>query len=140
VEEKRMIILPTGECFSDAVDYIECLVRANLPFHDCTIVHALCRVDGQPELGWFAHGWVERGENCIFAGVVAPDAPEHAGEKVWITAEKESFYKDLHVRCPKRYTPRELADWNQKTGNLGPWEEPYVSFTRAAKERRNQNA
>jgi hypothetical protein len=128
-----MIILPTGECFSDAAEYIENLVKGDpdICLENYRVVHAICFIDTQPELGWFAHGWVEHGPAVMFGGIIQ-DGP-HAGEKVWITADKQTFYAGMRVQHIRRYTMRELANWNIKTGNLGPWEEPFTSHTRQAK-------
>jgi hypothetical protein len=131
-----VILLPTGQCFSDACEYIEMLAKTNQSLIGYKVVHAICKAHSQPSLGWFAHGWVERGDTVIFAAVVG-DGPVK-GDRVWVTAEKTTFYKDLKVQHPRRYSLEEVADWNIKTGNLGPWEEPYTNHTRTAKERRRK--
>jgi hypothetical protein len=126
-----MILLPTGECFSDACTYIEEIAKRDEPLEGYSIVHAICLAPDQPELGMFAHGWVEKGEAVVFKSVVGEGPLK--GEEVWVTADRKSFYGHLHIQQPRRYELSEVAYWNRKTGNMGPWEEPYVSFTRQGK-------
>lgn len=125
-----MTILPTGECFSDAMEYLNQKAQIDPAgvlkpgaFH--VVVHAICKDDDTPKLGWFAHGWVEAVDECIFAGII-----QDTGEKVWISILKETYYGGLHIQHPKRYTITEVLYLIERTGTLGPWEEPYACFTR----------
>lgn len=135
-----MIIQPTKECFTDAMEYLEQVakgeVRGLIPsLEQHRLIHAICRAKDQPELGFFAHAWVERDDRVIFAGIIEDDPLGfYNGERVWLESARDNFYADLSPQHIRAYTPREAVEWNKESGHLGPWEEPYTRFTRQGKE------
>lgn len=123
-------ILPTGECFNDAMEIIERLVKDDARrarSDEFKLVHAVCQF---PDGELFAHAWVERSIKndtfVIFCGI-------YNNEKCYFHADRQEFYDDAHVLWGTRYTIYELWQENKKSGHYGPWKEEYRALTRQGK-------
>jgi hypothetical protein len=85
------------------------------------IVHAICEgQNGQ----LFAHGWVEDDcmEVALFAGMLQ-------GEKVYMLARIEEFYKTYNVKESTKYTVKQALKHNLQSGHFGPWKQKYEELT-----------
>lgn len=112
-----MTILPTGECFDDAVAIIAELVEENpgvLVTDEYVIVHAVVAPYGED----MAHAWVESKDTVQFIGIVD-------GERVIVEADRIEFYENIKAKDWTKYTIREAYQEERRTGECGPWEEKY---------------
>jgi hypothetical protein len=106
---------PTGTCFDDALEFV---IEANVPrsnWYKYTIVHGVCVA---PDGHRYAHAWIERGELAI---QVMLDGEERFA----LSLPRGEFYTYYRVRLTTRYTVREAAEENRRTGHYGPWLEQY---------------
>jgi hypothetical protein len=123
---KDPTIYPTGECFTDALDFISEVLTENPEDRDALVeelvlVHGIIldSADGHP----IAHAWVEdtRTGRCIFKGILD-------GEAQYFGASQEEYYADCQVQETTRYTLREVWEHNQRTGHYGPWKPEYLAL------------
>lgn len=136
-----MTILPTGECFTDIVEFAEAL----------TCGGPLCLLDldgkGFPELDpnaillvhgvlhavnpWrslrvgdpYAHAWLEQGDAILHAGL-------WDGRKVYVVFDKAGYYQKHRIEDATAYTLSEACRQNAASGHYGPWEERYLALCR----------
>lgn len=115
-------IMPTHECFDDAVEIVAALVEENrrvMITAEYMIVHAIVAPYGED----MAHAWVESKDTCRFIGLLD-------GERVLVEYDRAMFYDQMHVKDQTRYTILEACQAEQRTGRCGPWEEKYQRITR----------
>jgi len=109
-------IYPTYECFNDALEFL--LLHSGR----LMLVHGICLYpdDGHK----YAHAWVEQdGRFVIFAGI-------HLGKHKYFAALRAEYYTDAKVQEATKYTPREAAMENLRSGHYGPWLEKYKRLCR----------
>jgi len=117
------VILPTGCCFDDILDFQSDLWKADparaMRQH---IVHGICLIPpDQAEADQpYAHGWVEDDiENRVYSSGMVD------GQKVWWAADRDEWYRGMRVQEKTRYTFWEALQMNWKTNHYGPWVETY---------------
>jgi hypothetical protein len=109
-------ILPTYQCFDDAIEYIY-RARHTPPL---TLVHGIAMAsDGSRRL--YAHAWVEEYGKCWDCGIVE-------GQRLWYSVPREEFYAARQIQETTRYTLRQVLRENQRTGTTGPWKPEYQAL------------
>lgn len=128
MHDEERTIRPTNTCFDDALDWIVFRLAADAGALDkLVLAHGICLIPEGPEEGRpFAHAWVEEGEEAWDFGILN-------GEKVAYAQPKEQHAQNLRVQQATRYTVREAAHENQRSGHYGPWREEYAALCRDAK-------
>ncbi len=113
------MILPTGSCFDDALDFLEGLAKEHNPIlrtGRLLLVHAICLA---PDGHEYSHAWVEQDEKfVIFRGI-------WLGVKNYFAASIDEYYRDAKVKDTTKYTPQQACIENHNSGNYGPWVERY---------------
>lgn len=114
-EEGTAVVLPTHECFDDAISNLiwimeqdgrEVAMRGHL-----LIVHAIICPDGED----IAHAWLERdGKIVIFSGIIE-------GEKVLVQCDLAEYYEQSIVKESTKYTLFEAYAEEVRHGHYGPW-------------------
>lgn len=127
-EPLSTVILPTGKCFDDALDFVEWRLLENpeLAHHDnLLVVHGICLVpEDQARAGeLFAHAWVEENNVVWQAGLVD-------GQRVFYGMQLLDFLTELRVQESTRYTLLEAARHNHASCHYGPWEPRYEALCR----------
>lgn len=126
-----MIILPTHQCFDDALDLLAEFASSPWPPLDIVLVHGIAR---QPEDHpfdpgkRFAHAWVEVGGEVWDAGVLDD------GRRVRFSVKCAEYYAHLRIEAPTRYTPEEAWLENVRSGMYGPWKPEYLALCRQPPE------
>ena len=118
-------IYPTHECFNDALEFLGELAKQQNPLlHSgrLILVHGTCL---HPKDGHeYAHAWVEQDEKfVIFAGI-------HNGKHKYFAASRAEYYNDAKVQETTKYTPRQAAQENLRSGHYGPWLDKYKRLCR----------
>ena len=116
-------ILPTNACFDDALELIAERVKETptLAFGRALIlVHGIARglEDGPRPDEPYAHAWVEEGDQCWDAGLLD-------GQRIYYAVSREEFYAARRIQTTTRYTVRQAALENLRTGHFGPWVAEY---------------
>jgi hypothetical protein len=126
-------ILPTFQCFDDAVDAVQSAleqegpawVRAHL-----RVVHGICLAPEGTQYGEpFAHAWVELDRTFVIQGGVID------GTRQFYVCKRTEHYKLLRVQCTTVYTVDDIAWKNRETMHCGPWEPTYRALCAAKGER-----
>jgi len=121
-------IFPTHRCFDDVLDHqAELRTRDPKTAARQLIVHGILLAPedghgvhaGEP----FAHAWVEDDdERRIYeAGILN-------GEKVWWSADRDEWYRKMHVQAATRYTLHAALILNWQHGHYGPWVRAYAAL------------
>jgi hypothetical protein len=114
-----MIIEPTHDCFTDALEYLEGIAQRE-PVHfllQHRLVHGVClmpEVDNKP----FAHAWVEHGDDAIGAGICN-------GHRVYYVTRRRDYYRHFRPQMMTKYTVIQAWQENKRTYHYGPWEDYY---------------
>lgn len=119
-------IYPTNTCFTDALEYLEEELKVKPLVVKAThfLVHGiLTHEDGYQ----YSHAWVEVGEEVTFSGI-------WGGRKVYCTALREEYYREMGFVCCTRYSFQQVLHMNLKHENYGPWEEKYLKLCRNYQE------
>jgi hypothetical protein len=117
-------ILPTHQCFDDAIAYIsERVIRHPHPARlnkILTLVHGIAMAsDGSRRL--YAHAWVEEHGKCWDAGIVE-------GQRIWYSVQREEFYAARQIQETTRYTLHQVLAENRRTHTTGPWKPAYQAL------------
>lgn len=114
-----MTILPTGECFDDAIDIVQQMIRENpeiVHAENLFVVHAVCQ--SKSGVLW-AHAWVEDRINdvdCVlWCGIMN-------GEKACLCTDLRDHYEFHRPTIVIKYTPMDVWRENAKTRHFGPWD------------------
>jgi hypothetical protein len=112
-------ILPTGQCFDDALEYLAERLRS-AP-RDLAkrwrLAHGICR--GNYEGALYAHAWLEEHHDvCWDFGLID-------GTRVAFSMKKHEYYAARHVVECTLYTPRQALAENLRTQHFGPWKDSY---------------
>jgi hypothetical protein len=111
-------LLPTFHCFDDALDYLSERVKASPRLArslSIMLVHGIARSeDGRR----YAHAWVEESGKCW-------DAALYEGQRIWYSVPREEYYAARDIQATTRYTIRQAARLNLRSGHYGPWEPRY---------------
>lgn len=121
-----MNILPTHHCFDDALELVALRVKESPALaygHALTLVHGIAHghVDGPRPGEPYAHAWVEEGARCWDAGLVD-------GQRIYYAVSRDDFYQARGVTDTTRYTPRQAALENLRSGHFGPWQPAYLAL------------
>lgn len=114
------VLRPTGQCFDDALEYLEARVRAHPDLAHRTsliLVHGIARATtdtGEP----YAHAWCEEDGHCWDAALVE-------GSRIYYAVTTVEFYAARQIQETTRYTIREAWLANRRSGHYGPWETKY---------------
>jgi len=124
-------ILPTNTCFDDCLDYIEHIIKTNLPNIESLldrywVVHGIYQLtdlendtntNGEP----FAHGWVfDRHDNSVIQDGYLN------GDRITYSITLTEFYELFKVIDETRYTLKEVHRLNILHNNYGPWKASYI--------------
>lgn len=117
--DEETTVYPTHKCFDDALDFLGELAKQENPMlHSgrLLLVHAIVLDDKGQE---HAHAFVEQDEKfVIFAGI-------HKGKLKYFAATVKEYYADARVKETTKYTPKQAALENLRSGHYGPWVERY---------------
>lgn len=111
-------ILPTHQCFDDAIDRLGELARegGQMP----TLVHGICAADdGTP----YAHAWVENRGLVWDAGMLN-------GQRVSFAVPVLEYWSAKRVGRTWRYTVIEMLRANREHGTYGPWVPELIELCR----------
>ena len=136
-----MTILPTGQCFNDALEFAEALARGDplclldlddvgfpdLDLHTLLLVHGIAHAvnpTGNLRVGDpYAHAWLEQGDKVLHAGL-------WEGRRVYVVFARAGYYQRHRIEDATAYTLREACRHNAASGHYGPWEERYLKLCR----------
>lgn len=120
---REIRVLPTRRCFDDAAEMLcEMLTADPSAIREVKIVHALIETNEPGREGQIiAHGWLEFEDGVFFRGIID-------GETIDLRAPRRQFYKECKPKLIVRYTPREVAELNERTGHTGPWDDVFMPY------------
>lgn len=140
-----MELEPTGDCFTDALEFIESHLWKELgngkPREQVTketderyrLAHGIAYFRNGPWEGEaFSHAWVEEGERVWQAGRTSN------GIRLFFPTDKAEFYRDLRVEDVTLYGLADVLVLNQKSETYGPWEDRYIALCRDDPRRRRE--
>jgi hypothetical protein len=111
-----MTFAPTHQCFDDALDLLERIVKENRhDLDDWRLVHAVCKAEG----GLFAHAWCERNRNEVVTAFIIE------GKHTYVTIPRRDFYRLFEPQMMTKYTVPEAWMHNRRTNHYGPWLDCY---------------
>jgi hypothetical protein len=122
------ILLPTGTCFTDALDLIVEVLQANPADADAleaelVLVHGIVLERDRPT----AHAWVEHEGGCVFKAILD-------GTAQYFRAARDEYYAELRVQETTRYTVHAARICNRQTRSYGPWQHYYRQHCTDAQE------
>jgi hypothetical protein len=111
---KEKLVLPTTECFTDAMYFFHDLVREEGDaMRRVRLVHALLAAPNETPC---AHAWLEDVERHLVFLVGL-----HKGERARFVAQAGEFYGTLTILERLVYTYADAVWHNHHSGHLGPW-------------------
>lgn len=122
------MIRPTHTCFDDAIEFLDALAQVGTSEEEITayaVVHAICVTPAGEQ---FVHAWLERAELVWQLGILND-------EKVPYAVRREEFYEGFRPKKLTRYTARQAAFENVRTGKTGPWLPEYEALCRSGNPR-----
>lgn len=120
-------ILPTHSCFDDALDYLSWRVKRDKRcIHTLFLVHAICLApEGRKKDTPFAHAWVEEEVEGLW---VAWQDGFLRGQRITYSCDRDALVASLRVQEFTRYTVKQAAEENRRTGRYGPWLPQYEAL------------
>lgn len=120
--DENKTLYPTKHCFTDAMDWMEYVVKDSMEekegLPDMQLVHAICQ--GNYDGVEYSHAWVE--DNCLN---VVISSGMLKGERVYYYVDKKDWYELHQVKEKSVYDFTQIVLRNLSTGHYGPWEEKY---------------